>query len=521
MSILNRAAMEIESGCLDAYFAKTLLGKACTEGSSQFLSELMKGSREGHLCMRREAIALPAGLVEEGKDLFPKAPIVRDGDRYYLQKNWVYETYVLQQAARLRNRKPAPFYDASIFERELEKEEKLLPEQREAIRHAFAHPFSLICGGPGTGKTYTAGHLVRLLSGCVDKTMKPRYRICLAAPTGKAALHLHSTLLSQAVECQSSTLHRLLNLQPGEIKLFSGKRIDADLVLVDEASMIDVPLLAHLLEAIGEETRLVLMGDPDQLPPVEAGSLFAEFGDLFAVRLKRCMRTEKAALQASAKAIQMGDEEAFFASIPLHDFDDRLIERLYEKIEPLISSEKPDPAACIKHYNRCRVLNALRQGPFGTDALNRQILERMANRCKPGQWWAVPILITANVPRLDLYNGSSGVLIGQKTKGLQLAEGTAYFPEKGGLQKIPPFEVSFCLSIHKSQGSEFDEVLALFPKGSENFGREALYTAATRAKMKWEAIGEKEILRKMLSQRSRRMSGFTERSSIIFGNDRR
>ncbi|HSX13970.1 MAG TPA: AAA family ATPase [Chlamydiales bacterium] len=450
---------------LNKFFAK----------GNEHLSSILQSAREGNLCLK-----IPNGpSIAEG--------IVKDQDRYYLQKDWVYETHIVEHVKRLQ--KIQVEISGEVLDR-IEKDEKLSIEQREVASHLYKHAFSILCGGPGTGKTHTAACFVKhFTSG----------KVIVSAPTGKAAIHLQSKIGSH---CEAMTLHRLLRLKPCETRLFSKRRIDADLVIVDEASMIDVTLFAHLLEAVGDQTRLILMGDPNQLPPIDAGSVFSSLSELFGIHLKTCMRTEDAHLQQAAQAILSGDEEKFFATVQRsEDFD-----LIYDRIKPVISPQKIDPP---KMHLAC--LNALRQGPYGLEALNRKILEKMDQQCPDSWWWTIPIIVSANLPSLNLYNGSTGFLIGQKDKKINLTSGTAYFPEIGELKNIPPFELAFVISIHKSQGSEYDEVIALFPEGSETFGKEALYTAATRAKKRWEIIGKKEIFCQMLSKKSFRLSGLKER----------
>lgn len=457
------------------------------------IASLIRLSMEGHLCARESELQSPLPSSDA---------IVRDGDRIYLQKNWAYETAILDHVRRLKNAMPTPLFDRPLFLQNLERETALLPQQKQALKRAFNETLFVLSGGPGTGKTYTAVSFVRLLlaSLLANETL----HLCIAAPTGKAATHLQQilTLQNPSLRCEATTLHRLLKLQPGANRLFSNWRIDADLILVDEASMIDVSLLAHLLEAVGSGSRLILMGDPDQLPPVEQGSLFAELSTLFGISLKQCMRTEETAL---ADAIRKGETEIFEKHHLDWLFDRTLAQKLFERIQPICSWEKPDPRKCIDHYNRLRILNALRQGPFGAAELNRQIAQRLKEQA--GSWHALPILITANDPYSGLYNGMTGILLSQKS-GVQ----EAYFPDRPDpIIHLPPYEYAFCLSVHKSQGSEFDEVIALFPTGSEQFGRESLYTAVTRAKKRFQWVGEEEILRAMANRWIRKRSGLIER----------
>lgn len=479
-------------------------------GELSFFLELIQSARDGHLCLVKKEAPLP--LSEPSEDSFPLEPIVRSAARYYLQRNWVYETHICRELNRLSQ--PALPISATIDTK------ILLPAQIRAIEHSLTHQLTVISGGPGTGKTYTAGHLIRTLA--AHSNVKRLYKVCLTAPTGKAAQHLQSSFLSSdlPIEIQADTLHRMLGLRPGKSKLFSPSLIDADLIVVDEASMIDVDMWAHLLQATSSETKLVIMGDPDQLPPVEAGSVFSDLADVFGVRLDRCMRTDRKELLDLSLAIREGNANLVLEKLRSGPgvFSPIDPEKLYEKLSPPLFESEPDPQLCLDFFQRFKILSALRQGPLGIDSLNKLFLELYLKTFRKGCFWALPILISSNDPRTHLYNGASGVLIGPCQTSFNPKEAKAYFadPLTNSLRSLSPsalphYEWAFCLSVHKSQGSEFDHVFALFPEGSEKFGREALYTAATRAKKQLELAIEPNILQDMLSRHSRKSSGIVER----------
>lgn len=422
---------------IDLLFGQTL-GKE--ENASKFLSILLQHAREGHLCISREEV--------KEIDISSLPPfVVCHNERYYLQKNWDYERAFLENIERLRN--------AQVEKRDPQISDHLSIEQREAVIKALHHPLTIITGGPGTGKTFTAAQIVKAFGS---------ENILLMAPTGKAAAKLGLSM--GGIPC-------------GTIHSFLQRAYFADLIIVDECSMIDAKMFPKLLSSIQSGSRVVLMGDPAQLPSIEGGTFFADLIDsqkVICTQLKRNFRSENEEINGLAFAILENNPQ------------DAL-----KEIEPfLVEGDVLDYARRGFH-----ILCCMRQGPMGADHLNEKILPTLSSENE-----SVPILITRNDYDLDLYNGETGVV----------KNGIAYFSgnKKFLVHELPPYEYGYCISVHKSQGSEYENVLLLVPEGSEIFGKEMLYTGVTRAKKQLKIMGNKLTLEQMLNKKSNRMSGLSK-----------
>jgi len=456
--------MEIES--IDLHIAKYL---ATTEQEQEVIARLSAATREGHLCIETKETITVEGVVQEGNLLyFDKA--------YHLVK--LIRDKVEEMQA------PMPPITQSVPE--------LSDEQNRVVKEASKTSLAFISGGPGTGKTYTAGWLVRLL--CKKNTS-----IALTAPTGKAAHRLKASiervLGKENPNIHASTLHALLKYGSPQADLHS---LPEDLILVDESSMLDVNLLALLLKKVKKGARLILMGDPDQLPPIGGGTLFADLVNQKA-HLSTCIRIENPAILELAKAVNAQDVEQVKQLITPHPFKGikQIVRRVIDK----------DPS-----FDNFRLLCPIKRGFCGSDAINRALFEAFGAK-------EVPIIITKNDYEKGLFNGECGTIsltkeefhsVVQEKKTLRSLKGaTAHFDTIGSfpVALLPPFDLAYCLSVHKSQGSEYQDILLFLPDGSHTFGKEMLYTAITRAKSNLVLYSSKEELEKTLSISTRRLSG--------------
>lgn len=511
---------------LDLYYARRAahyLG-GLPEEEAAVLAAAMAAARQGHLCIDRsgEIFLLEESnqcafrqLLEKGFASIKSNPFLHvDNGRAYLPKNWALEETLRLHLARLAsNHGPTKIPDFPLLGR-------LNDEQKQAVSIAMQHTLSLVTGGPGTGKTFTAAAIVQAFL-----ASDPSAKVILTAPTARAADHLKNRLLDCSVDSNSllysGTLHSLLGVknikQPPPFPF-----IGAQLIIVDECSMIDAELFAALLAALPEGSAIVLMGDPDQLHPVGIGSLFADLvqADLpmpfGRAHLQRCLRVEDRPLLELTAAVQNGKPCAW----PLLDWpvDMQHHEEFYEKLWELAKScwpkpspQAPEPGALFGQLARFRILSVLRQGPFGTEALNEWLAGRFRAQMRQGDWWTAPIQITRNDSATGLCNGELGVLVRSRSENYALFPG---HERPLPATVLPAFDFAFCSSVHKSQGSEYEEILLIVPPGSESFGREMLYTAITRAKKRLSIASAPDILATMQKHRSRKLSGFLKRETL-------
>lgn len=426
--------------------------------------------------------------------------------------------------------------------------------QRQAAAMAVERPFAVITGGPGTGKTST---VVKLLALLVERHLAeqgPAPRIHLLAPTGKAAARLSESIVAAraglpceervraAIPGQASTIHRALGTLPrGQVGFRHDQRhpLLTDVVLVDEASMVDLSLMRRLLTAIPSTARVILLGDRDQLASVEAGAVLGDVcgAGLSAeerrdspmaachVHLTRSYRyraqsgigrlAEAIRGRRAAEALSLL-EKARYRDVVLCPPPTPLGLGEHLQREALLAyaglSDLTVPDAAFAVLARYRVLCAHRRGPLGVEAINARIAEALhaaghlssLSVDAPGR----PILITQNDYPLRLFNGDIGVLL--RVDGRVRAH---FADGEGGTQRLaprrlPPHESVYAMSVHKSQGSEMDHVAVVLPQpGSPLLTRELLYTAVTRARERVTLYGTPEAVAAAIETSLTRESG--------------
>jgi exodeoxyribonuclease V alpha subunit len=483
-------------------------------------------------------------------------PLVLDGaGRLYLYRYWRYEydlaAIILQKAAAVTE---------TVNEAKLhESLARLFPEsadglQKKAATVALQRQFSIISGGPGTGKTST---VVRILALLLEQDGGRKQRIAMAAPTGKAAARLKSSVNSirQSLDCTDEvkaaipddvvTIQRLLGSisDSNRFRHSSRNPLSFDTVIIDEASMVSLPLMSALVNALKPNARLILLGDKDQLASVEAGAVLGDIcnaaeekshaSPLSAslVVLEKNYRFQpgsgiaeishavNAGLDVEALALLKSNAAGTILWQPSPARDElrnALTTRVVEGYQGYLEAATPKEA--LERFDRFRILSALRDGPYGVSGLNtmtENILVRKGLIVPATLFYrGRPVLVTVNDYSMRLFNGDIGILFPDPDSGGALR---AFFPTPdGGLRSIPPeripsHETAYAMTIHKSQGSEFDRVLMLLPPaGNELLTRELIYTAMTRAKKSVEIWAEEAVFCSAVRKKTERNSGLRD-----------
>ena len=548
--------------CLDL----DLAGRQIREAGLQHLIE--DGAPASGVWRRRLLEYPPVGAPGTFK------PMILDGPRLYLHRYWHHEnTLATALLQRCRTFCPEPNREAL---------EKILniyfadedADQQEAGLMAATRTLAVISGGPGTGKTHTLARIILMLQ---DLSPAKPLRVKLAAPTGKAAARMQESIkaaldrlrpsgeASQTMVPEAQTLHRMLGAVPGlgRFRYHADHLLSADVVIVDEASMIDLALMAHLMRAIPDQARLIITGDKDQLASVEAGAVLgdicyglggvtsgqgdrSDYVDGFETNtappsplsnhiivLRKNYRFSAASgLGALSRAINSGDhEEAVQLLAPGHNnglglkpvpgaaaLSDALIGEVVSAYGPLMG--RNDPREALEQLSRLKILTVVRQGPFGVQAINRTV-ERILHSQglirtmpRPSGWYAGrPVLITRNDYFHNLFNGDMGIALGSAEEEDRQMLRVVFADQRGGYRHLTPFQVPshetvYAMTVHKSQGSEFERVILILPdQDVPILTRELLYTAVTRARSSLLILGHPDLLRLALERRVVRASG--------------
>ncbi len=609
---MNRVELDLlhSSGIfspLDTHFAR-LVARLAGDGVSELMLAAALASnhtREGHICVdlarisgkpvsgtKEGGVPVICPILDDWLESLRQSPVVGepgeykplvldDDARLYLYRYWDYQDK-LARAIRERT------IDSDAIDLTLLKQglSSLFPDdktekihwQKVAAFNAVTKKFCVISGGPGTGKTTTVARILALL---LEQASPKKLRISLAAPTGKAAARLQEAIgrvktkltcakpITDAIPEEASTIHRLLGSIPGSpyFRHNETNPLPVDVVVVDEASMVDLALMSKLAQALPQNARLILLGDKDQLSSVDAGAVLGDICDTgnvhgfsrgFCENLQKVTGLEvpeglheeaqsgvndcivnlqgsyrfgaDSGIGAVSLAVNEGDGDGAMALLKDEDYGDivwsdiphtaGLMETLKEKIangfgEYLLATE---PRDIFHRFDSFRILCALREGPYGVNSVNSLVEEVLAkqNLIDPGRRWyrGRPAMVTRNDYNLRLFNGDVGITLSDPDAGNDLR---VFFPTpKDTLRRLHPMrlpehETVYAMTVHKSQGSEFERLLLLLPdRESPVLNRELIYTAITRARGGVEIWGRESVFRGAISRRIERMSGLRD-----------
>lgn len=529
---------------LDIHFSRFLAERSSFTGSdkdkfAQLVRTLTCSLEAGHSCLpvtAAESFFLErCTLVSHGE----QTPLILHRNKLYLQRYFNYEALLARNIRALsgisfqnEDRKT----QLECFFADEKGDEGL---QRKAAQLTTTNALTIICGGPGTGKTTTVVKILAMLLEVTDQSLA----IALVAPTGKAAMRLSESIsngiarigldekIQEGIPRETKTIHRLLGFKQHSPSFRHTKDnpLGFDVVVVDEASMVDLALMSKLVDALKPGSRLILLGDKDQLASVESGSVL---GDLIkslpsnTVELKKTYRFDST-IKRLAEAINAGKSDSawkLFLDTSSHnismlqsEYIDHIVDRYANYMAVVYQQRETDIREIFAKLNIFQVLCAVHYGARGVDGINTRVessLARLGYPCRPGGWYpGRPVLVTRNDYGLDLYNGDIGICLMDRDDGLM----KVWFEKPGGElrsyspYRLPKCETVYAMTIHKSQGSEFDEVVVVLPETDNKIlSRELIYTAVTRARKTITLVADNFVFSQALSRNIERHSGLTE-----------
>ena len=547
---------------IDSGFARSVCRLSGEERDEVVLAAAIVSSLagQGHTCADLNAIAkggaawFGAGSLEELVLPEPKAWLATVASSPVVGSSGDYTPLILDEHGRLYLFR---YWDY----------QRLLAGQilERAVETAQGSRLMVISGGPGTGKTYTVARILAQLIQTADERGEDPPRVLLVAPTGKAAARLRDSIAEAkrakgdaAIGCERSvieriseealTVHRALrwsSVNPTRFFHNAQNPLAVDVVVADEASMIDLALMTKLVEAVPGEAKLILIGDKDQLASVEAGAVLGDICNAGGmegengranpelsrsiVHLVHNYRFgENSGIGNLSRAINSRNPDEALDILESDRFDDvKLINRhnptnlvraiANEVLDRRVALvDEDDPSRRLAMLRDFGVLCGLRNGPLGADEINklveREVLRREQVSAQDGWYNGRPVMITRNDYNLRLFNGDMGILCAAGNGG----DMGVVFDSHSGVRLISParlgeLETAFALTVHKSQGSEFDHVALVLPqRRSPVLTAELLYTAVTRARKSLTIYGAQEVLREAILTTVVRFSGLRD-----------
>jgi exodeoxyribonuclease V alpha subunit len=615
MDILTKIDQSDYFSSIDRHFARFMTGLSKQKDPIIGLSAALvsRNNREGDVCIDLTAFAgLALGSeAEVGQTLIcPELSSWRkhlresdlvgmpgetypliwdDADRLYLFRYWEYEKKLID-LIQLRTLSDGGGIDLDKLKQHLDAffpdtDDPGVDWQKQAAAVAVLKPFCVISGGPGTGKTYA---IARILATLIEQHDSDGLRIYLTAPTGKAAARLAESIgmakkqlicgskILSAIPDSSFTIHRMLKpVKDTPYFIYNSENpLPADVVVVDEASMVDLPLMSKLIQALPETSRLILIGDRHQLASVQAGSVLGDicgdkidngFSNAFAQIMASVVDCNSDQLTSSYRE-KTGIQDSMVYFTKSYRFEkesgisvlsqavnngaaDDVVDILKQGRYPEISwtplsnhvdhhallsksihahysklGSQNDPQVALDQLNKFRILCAVNQGALGVDTLNAKAGAALTgdgeiqvpDGLSTGWYHGRPILITANDYTLGLFNGDVGIAMlqemdSEKTCHVHFQSGPSGTIQRFAPSRLPRHQAVYAMTIHKSQGSEFDEVLLVLPeKDNPLLTRELLYTGITRARRKLSILASESVIRSAVSRQIERASGLRD-----------